>query len=217
MHEIQIRYLVPLHDYVTLVIFEDKTRCVTDCKLLKNVHSELMPSLNPGLLDGTAQVPCALSSVLEEEIGQSEFREITDGEVVELEIDPDLYRDFGKWCHTYNISREKIIQALFYFFIEEHKLVVDLWFADMRRRDMAKALQEAKLHQYTQSQIEQDFDAAMEEVECGRGPILIKANNGHECLLFEWNDYWERFGWLHEPGERQRIEEECRKSAAESD
>ncbi len=96
-------------------------------------------------------------------------------------------------------------------------MVVDLWFADIRRRDMAKALQEAKLHQYTQSQIEQDFDAVMEKVERGRGPILINANNGHACLLFEWNDYWERFGWLHEPGERQRIEEECRKSAAESD
>ena len=42
------------------------------------------------------------------------------------------------------------------------------------------------------------------------GPIFICSAGFPDLLLIAWEEYWERFGMLHEPGEREAIEEACR-------
>ena len=212
MHQISLRHLVPLHDFVTLAIFEDGTLQVTDCKLLRNHHVELMPSLNPEIGAGTAHISTELAQKIETEIGQSDYQKPADGDVVTFEVDADLYERWLLWCQEHNISAEKMIHAYLRFCTEENQAVVGAWFADMQKDEMKAVMEFARKHQYTQGQLEKEFDSVLSSVEGGLSPILIKANNGHEFLLFEWNDYWDRLGWAHKPGERQRIESMIRDS-----
>ena len=54
-------------------------------------------------------------------------------------------------------------------------------------------------------------DAILEKVEKGAGPILITDQGLPDLLLFGWEDYWQRFGSLYEPGDREKIEAEIKR------
>ena len=63
----------------------------------------------------------------------------------------------------------------------------------------------------TQTEIETDLDAILDRIERGEGPFVILSNDGQRLILIGWEDYWSHFGLLYPLGERERIEEECRR------
>ena len=69
----------------------------------------------------------------------------------------------------------------------------------------------------TEAEFVKDPDAYLEKVSQGESPYLIIRNSGSRLLLFDWEDYWRRFGTLYPDGERERIEEACRQAAQENE
>jgi len=63
----------------------------------------------------------------------------------------------------------------------------------------------------TEDELVKDTDAILERVNHGVSPILVVSNTGSNLLLFAWNDYWNRFASLYPEGEKDRVEEACRK------
>ena len=55
------------------------------------------------------------------------------------------------------------------------------------------------LYSVSREEFQRDFDAILEKVEKGAGPILITDQGLPDLLLFGWEDYWQRFGSLYEP------------------
>ena len=67
------------------------------------------------------------------------------------------------------------------------------------------------LYSVSREEFQRDFDAILEKVEKGAGPILITDQGLPDLLLFCWEDYWQRFGSLYEPGDREKIEAEIKR------
>ena len=67
------------------------------------------------------------------------------------------------------------------------------------------------LYSVSREEFQRDFDAILEKVEKGAGPILITDQGLPELLLFGCEDYWQRFGSLYEPGDREKIEAEIKR------
>ena len=67
------------------------------------------------------------------------------------------------------------------------------------------------LYSVSREEFQRDFDAILEKVEKGAGPILITDQGLPDLLLFGWEDYWQRFGSLYEPGDREKIEAEIKR------
>lgn len=63
----------------------------------------------------------------------------------------------------------------------------------------------------TQAEIEKDLDTILDRIERGEGPFVILGNDGQRLVLVGWEDYWNHFGLLYPSGERERIEDECRR------
>lgn len=66
-----------------------------------------------------------------------------------------------------------------------------------------------KLRRVTREEIQANTEAILEMADVN-GPIFICSAGFPDLLLIAWEEYWERFGMLHEPGEREAIEEACR-------
>ncbi len=215
MHDIELRYLVPLHDSMTLIVFLDRTLNTVDCTLLRNQHPALMPSLNPELSEGITEAVLALEQELKAEIRESQYREFPEGELITIELEDELYRQMTERCRQWGLTMNKLIQAFLRFCTEENRDVLERWIRGLRREELHRAYLSAREHRYTQPEFEQGFDEIMEKVEAGLSPILIISNEGARLLMFEWEDYWKRMGWLYPTGEKERIEEQCQKAAAE--
>ena len=69
----------------------------------------------------------------------------------------------------------------------------------------------------TEDELTRDPDAVLERVDRGEGPFLIFCNSGSNLLLFDWEDYWRRFGSLYPVGEEERMEEACRNTKQDED
>ena len=67
------------------------------------------------------------------------------------------------------------------------------------------------LYSVSREEFQRDFDAILEKVEKGAGPILITDQGLPDLLLFGWEDDWQRFGSLYEPGDREKIEAEIKR------
>lgn len=63
----------------------------------------------------------------------------------------------------------------------------------------------------TQPEIETNLDMILDRIERGEGPFVIIGNDGQRLVLIGWEDYWNHFGLLYPPGERERVEDECRR------
>ena len=61
----------------------------------------------------------------------------------------------------------------------------------------------------TQQELEQDFNKILDRVDSSESPFLIITETGPDLLLFEWEDYWSRFGYYYTQGEKERVEAEC--------
>lgn len=59
--------------------------------------------------------------------------------------------------------------------------------------------------------LQRDFDLIWDQVENGGGPVLIRDEGEPDLLLFGWEDYWQRYGLFHKPGEREAIESEAKR------
>ena len=94
---------------------------------------------------------------------------------------------------------------------------IQAWIDDGHHRAMLDAIVYANGHIYTQEQVERDFDSILAVVESGVSPVLIRADNGSELLLFGWEDYWSRFSRYEPMGERKRIEALCAEQGAAED
>ena len=67
-----------------------------------------------------------------------------------------------------------------------------------------------KLRRVTREEIQANTEAILEMADDVNGPIFICSAGFPDLLLIAWEEYWERFGMFHEPGEREAIEEACR-------
>lgn len=63
----------------------------------------------------------------------------------------------------------------------------------------------------TQAEIEKDLDVILDRIERGEGPFVILGNDGQRLVLIGWADYWNHFGLLYSTGEREVVEDECRR------
>ena len=209
MHEIRIIDIVPLHELITLVVFEDETIGEVDAKLLRNSHGELNPVPWGQLLPQQKAISSATVAALQKEIDHSEFAENLGNSVITIEVEEPLYSEFIQWCKSRDIEAERVLQAFLRFCTEENEDAIQAWIDDCHRRAMLDAIVYANGHIYTQEQVERDFDSILAVVESGVSPVLIRADNGSELLLFGWEDYWSRFSCYEPAGERKRIEALC--------
>ena len=65
----------------------------------------------------------------------------------------------------------------------------------------------------TEDEFVKDPETYFARVHQGESPLWIINNDGRKYLLFDWEDYWKRFGMLYPDGEKERVEEACRKAA----
>lgn len=66
----------------------------------------------------------------------------------------------------------------------------------------------------TESEFQEDFDRILERVDRGEGPFQILCEIGSNLLLLSWDEYWSCFGCIYPAGEKERIEEACRRGYA---
>ena len=64
----------------------------------------------------------------------------------------------------------------------------------------------------TQEELERDFDTVLEKVKTGMGPVLIRGKDGNDVVMFDWQDYKQRFAALYSAEEFAAIEEACRQA-----
>lgn len=62
----------------------------------------------------------------------------------------------------------------------------------------------------TQEELERDFDAVLEKVQHGMSPVLIRGKDGNDVVMFDWQDYKQRFAALYSEEELEAIEKACR-------
>lgn len=67
-----------------------------------------------------------------------------------------------------------------------------------------------KLRCFTRNEFQNNTEAILKMVDDGQGPVLIRSEGHPDLVLIAWDEYWERFGMIHESGEREAIEEACR-------
>lgn len=61
-----------------------------------------------------------------------------------------------------------------------------------------------------EAQFVHDYESICERAKT-EGPFMIKNQDGRQLILFSFDDYFNRFGILYPPGEKERIEAECRR------
>ena len=61
-----------------------------------------------------------------------------------------------------------------------------------------------------QAELEHRMDDVMGLIDEGRSPVVIHSDNGHRLLMFSWDDFFQRFGWLYSNEEKAAIEVACK-------
>ena len=62
-----------------------------------------------------------------------------------------------------------------------------------------------------QAELVLNFEETLEKIRNGRSPTHVLCDNHENVVVFEWEDYWNRYTDVLPSGERARIEAECRK------
>ena len=71
------------------------------------------------------------------------------------------------------------------------------------------------LYTVSQAELEEDFERVLEKARSGCGPIRILCSNESDILLFDWNDYMERFHNLYTEADLAAIEKACQTTCDE--
>ena len=61
-----------------------------------------------------------------------------------------------------------------------------------------------------QAELERRMEAVMGLIDEGRSPVVIHSDNGYRLLMFGWDDFFQRFGWLYSNEEKAAIEAACK-------
>lgn len=63
---------------------------------------------------------------------------------------------------------------------------------------------------FKQAELEQRLDGVLQLIDEGHSPVMIHDRNDRRSLLFAWEDFFNRFGWLYTKEEIAAIEAACR-------
>lgn len=64
---------------------------------------------------------------------------------------------------------------------------------------------------FKQAELERRMDDVLQLIDEGQSPVMIHDRNGRRFLMFAWEDFFARFGWLYTKEEKAAIEAACRK------
>ena len=62
---------------------------------------------------------------------------------------------------------------------------------------------------FKQAELERRMDDVLQLVEEGQSPVVIHDEKDRRFLLFAWEDFFRRFGWLYSAEEKAAIEAAC--------
>lgn len=62
---------------------------------------------------------------------------------------------------------------------------------------------------FKQAELERRMDDVLQLVDEGRSPVVIHDEKDRRFLLFGWEDFFQRFGWLYSAEEKAAIEATC--------
>ena len=63
---------------------------------------------------------------------------------------------------------------------------------------------------FKQAELERRTDDVLQLIDEGQSPVVIHSNNGRRLLMFGWDDFFRRFGWLYSEEEKAAIDAACR-------
>ena len=216
-HELELKWLIPIHDQILMVIFRDAALDVLDAELLLNTDPNLMVSRNPEMRDAEYAVPQDIVPEFCQRIGCSKYYEPEDGVLVTIDFGEQEYLELLRKCEFYSqghpngITPQKLVLALCRFLvIPENQDAVHAWVATWKSRKDHPENDRQDFQTVTRQQIETDCDAVLAMLkECGK-PVLILDGDKPDAVLIAWEDFWRRFGVLYPEGERERVEAACR-------
>ena len=81
VHELELRWLVPVHDRILLILFRDISLGVWDAELVLNDNPRLMLSKNPAMKEPGYIVPEEFSGPISQKIRGSRYTEPKGGEL----------------------------------------------------------------------------------------------------------------------------------------
>lgn len=62
---------------------------------------------------------------------------------------------------------------------------------------------------FKQGELERRMDDILKLIDEGKSPVMIHARNDRRFLMFAWDDFFNRFGWLYSKEEIAAIEAAC--------
>lgn len=62
---------------------------------------------------------------------------------------------------------------------------------------------------FKQAELERRMDDVLQLVDEGQSPVMIHDEKDRRFLLFAWEDFFQRFGWLYSAEEKAAIEAAC--------
>ena len=135
MHELELKWMIPMYDRVLLILFYDHTDQRWDVELLRNTAPVLMKSHNPKMQQEDYFVPGAFIHTFEAAIGRSKFTG-TMGDIVEIPNDilPLLAKKCAilQWPDPPLLALRKLLEAFLRFTVDPaSQEVLKLWIQDM--------------------------------------------------------------------------------------
>lgn len=62
---------------------------------------------------------------------------------------------------------------------------------------------------FKQGELERRMDDVLQLIDEGHSPVMIHDRNDRRFLMFAWDDFFNRFGWLYSKEEKAAIEAAC--------
>ena len=214
MRDAVLKWLFPICDRILLILFVDSLSGSWDAELLRNDDPALMISRNPEMKKAGYSVPEDITRELKRAIDAA-YRPLSpDAVTVTVELDVEVSNGIRSWCgeysgtSQYSLTPEKLIEALGRFAaLPENRELIRVWLE--QQLIYGRAVRE-NFYTVTREELIGQFDEILDKIHAGRSPALVVADGKPDLLVFDWEDYWRRFGILEPPGEKERIEELCR-------
>ena len=64
---------------------------------------------------------------------------------------------------------------------------------------------------FKQGELERQMDDVLKLIDEGKSPVMIHERNDRRFLMFAWDDFFNRFGWLYSKEEIAAIKAACAK------
>ena len=209
MHDLELKWMIPIHDEILLIIFRDAAVDALDAELVLNSDPRLMKSRNPAMQEEGFIVPSDTIPDFCQRIGMSKYNEPEDGVLVTVNLDTHEYQELLSRCEFYSqghpngITLQKLVLAFCRFLSAPENLnAIRAWTRTLGAFEPHRTI--------TRQEAEADFRLLLDMVEQSHEPLFICNDGKPELVLFRWEDYWNRFSDLFPAGERERVEDLCR-------